>query len=572
MKNHSDYWRKHFLQPDTQDLSAEEATEKKLEQCIKDVSRIVDMYDEGISIGYKTPKNPANDVKNKTIYLDPEIALSDQDQGQKVDIFAGELLLNSALRKINEGKETDYSAHVAIASKQDISSVQRAASLLYLSMEADAACSYIKEETPGLIEYAKKRAESYSSSEVSEFLEETFKQDEVSGDDLFCAIMHEFDTFSTMPLEYGKHTATVNAITDLVREKFATSEQRLKAAKHIAQKYVTNVSQEMLEQILTTGEMFGMQAGGTEKLESKSSIAQKQAVNKVNNKLDIISSPKIVLTENVKLSLGDEEAQTIYDELSLIVQPIADSIRDSLEILNHKQNMWDEYSLKSGDLDDGGLHKILEGTDNLFYKVEELPKQNIQVCLLIDESGSMGCGTGNGDSRFVVAQKLAIAFANAVKEINGVDLFIYGHAGPQPKCTIYKYLTPDTPESNYNRLSHIYARLHNYDGFAIQEVSEDLLAYDKEYAKRLMFVISDGEPSVTNYSGQQALEHVKGVISSVKEYGLDVYAIGVDEEFPQDDGAYMYGEGRFIALNDFDLHHTANIIASFLEEICKQVM
>ena len=611
--HHSDYWRDHY---DTLQEKPEGLSEEKylINKCIHEVARIANAFDSSIELGYKTPENAVNVLNKNQVLLDPALAISDKDSGAKVDVFSGEILLGTAIRKQNAKTKQDYSRHLHQAFDDKSSQVDRATSLLYLAMEADAACEYIKDNAPGFVGYAHSRADYYVSSEGSAFLQEQFADGIPNSSYKFAALIREFDTFGSNPLNYGKFNASAKSILEQVRS-LPNSEMRLKAAKQISAKYLANtgggksikgnnsplgsdliesykdsLDMDLMEEMLSSASMLGKPAESSALISNDGSCLGSLKPKPIYDILKeqifdgLVESPKIKVIDDLDNSQIDEYADVLYLETKNEVSSISSSIEESLEILNHDSKSWNEYALRRGDLDEGALHKLSEDSDNVFYKVENMPKIKIQISLLIDESGSMCCFSSEDPkidisktkifgetylSRIGVAQKLAVAFQEGTKNISGADLFVYGHAGPEPTCHVYRYTNPNTVESDFSRLSYITDRLHNYDGFAILKSGEDMLESEIEYNRRIMFVLSDGEPSVANYNGVESQKHIKSVVKYLNDEGIEVYVIGIDDAFPSDAANDMYGEGNYVILPEFDLSKVATIISSFLEEVCR---
>jgi nitric oxide reductase activation protein len=353
---------------------------------------------------------------------------------------------------------------------------------------------------------------------------------------------------------------------------------------------------EMLAEMLSSADMLGKQDDadqmpdgddgnsndGFNKPQNPSKILQEKLFD---GKVDKIP---VRLETNVSNGLSPHQARKLYEYDCQDVREVSEAIEEALEILNRPETCWDEYSLRNGEIDEGGLHKLIDDSDDVFYRVETLPKMRVQVSLVLDESGSMACyvsdeednikqddaltklhGSGCVLRRDGVARKLATAFAEGTKNIDGVSLSIYGHAGPHPVCRVYEYVNERTDESQFHRIAHITNRLHNYDGYAILTAGERMLVDDGDYDRRIMFIISDGEPSVSSYTGEEAQKHITSVVRYLNECGVETYTIGVDNAFPPGRGQEMYGENRVVILPNFDLSEVSAIISAFLEEISR---
>lgn len=182
----------------------------------------------------------------------------------------------------------------------------------------------------------------------------------------------------------------------------------------------------------------------------------------------------------------------------------------------------EEFGLRSGDLDDGGLHKLSYDSENIWSKKTLTRLPDVAVGLLIDQSGSMS------GPKIVAARDLCISMAEALKRIAGVRLYIYGHTANQQGQTdmaIFEHYHPDHGGKTTN-LGLIQAYSNNYDGFALKEAARFV---SKDPAKRkYMFVIADGFPSGTGYGGDPAQKHVASVVKFLKDrWHIQTYAFGV---------------------------------------------
>ena len=183
----------------------------------------------------------------------------------------------------------------------------------------------------------------------------------------------------------------------------------------------------------------------------------------------------------------------------------------------------DRFGLRSGDLDEGSLHKLNYDSEHIWTKkfVSKLP--DVAVGILVDQSGSMH------GSKIKDARTLCIILAEALKQITGVRLYIYGHTANEvgsTDLTVFEHHTP-TDKDIYN-LGGISAHSNNYDGFAIKEIARRLNADPAK--QKYLFVLSDGYPAGRGYGGDSSRKHVKSVCKYVRErlkIGLYAFAIGV---------------------------------------------
>ena len=167
------------------------------------------------------------------------------------------------------------------------------------------------------------------------------------------------------------------------------------------------------------------------------------------------------------------------------------------------------YGGRTGILDSNKLVEAIQGAPNVYYNKFQRKTSQLDICILIDESGSM-CH----DERITMAKRAAILLNEACKRINNCNLYIYGHSGDDKvdlttDIYCYKDTTVDKPYS----LGTIHARAQNRDGEAIRQVCKKVRKQTQNQV--LLFVLSDGNPEAhgtyenSNFGIQDTKEAVK---------------------------------------------------------------
>lgn len=175
-------------------------------------------------------------------------------------------------------------------------------------------------------------------------------------------------------------------------------------------------------------------------------------------------------------------------------------------------------SQRRGKLDKGKL-AVANSTDRIYKKVFLDSAQDVSICLLVDESGSMS-GAG-----IAAARSLACLFAEAFLDSKSVDLHIYGHTAQEGESDfdghviLRKYPTKTS-------ISAIKARVQNIDGIAIHSAATDFLKVAKGEHK-IMIVLSDGNPSAYGYSGSRAVNHTKKCVDLVEKMGIQPMQVAI---------------------------------------------
>ena len=178
---------------------------------------------------------------------------------------------------------------------------------------------------------------------------------------------------------------------------------------------------------------------------------------------------------------------------------------------------------KRGKLDKRMLHRIPSGRMDLFKAEIVKEDKPLDICLLVDESGSMGSYC------MQYAREAAISIKEAMSDNESLNLWVYGHSADEHKrgdTEMIEYWSPsmrDRPMA----MGGMKARYENRDGNAIiasaQRVGNET---DQPKGKKLMIVLSDGAPSADGYRGKLAYEHVRKCVKNIESKGWDVIQLG----------------------------------------------
>ena len=178
---------------------------------------------------------------------------------------------------------------------------------------------------------------------------------------------------------------------------------------------------------------------------------------------------------------------------------------------------------KKGRLNKRQLHKIPQDRNDLFkIKIVQDDKQ-LDVCLLVDESGSMG------HHYMGHARQSCIAVKEALQGNDKLNLWVFGHTADQNErgaTEMYEYASPymkDRPLA----CGAMRARYENRDGTAILSSAERVKSQsDHPWADKLMIIFSDGAPSADGYRGNSAHKHTAKMVKKVEGLGFAVIQVG----------------------------------------------
>jgi hypothetical protein len=237
---------------------------------------------------------------------------------------------------------------------------------------------------------------------------------------------------------------------------------------------------------------------------------------------DTNARPKLRVTH--KSQKAHPYTQRIAAEVIKRSRGAIDKIRNALQFQNNKRT-GEVYGTLSGDLDEGSLHKLRYDSEHIWSQKTITKLPDVAVGILVDQSGSMS------GPKIEQAREMCILLAEAVKRVKGVHLHIYGHTanrGGREDLELFEHFSSvnSAESANLGHLGDIAAFSNNYDGYAIKETAKLL---NQDPAKRkYLFVIADGLPHGSGYSGEDARKHVTSVCTFVRSrLKIPTYAFAV---------------------------------------------
>ena len=220
----------------------------------------------------------------------------------------------------------------------------------------------------------------------------------------------------------------------------------------------------------------------------------------------------------------DEELETQYHDICGPLLAISKQLQRSLtQKLKDQQMGGKQTGLVVGRRMDA--HALCRNDGKVFYK-NHLPNEIPRLCvgLVLDESGSMGCG-----DRSTYARAAAVILYDFCQSLN-IPIMVYGHSTSRGRgVDLYSYAEFDAIDScDKYRLMDISARGSNRDGAAIRFVADQLSRRSEEI--RLLILVSDGQPSDTGYSGTAAEEDLRGIKQEYNRRGILFVAAAIGDD------------------------------------------
>lgn len=196
------------------------------------------------------------------------------------------------------------------------------------------------------------------------------------------------------------------------------------------------------------------------------------------------------------------------------------------QVMNVEKNTTiNVYGCRQGLLDTTKIAEAIQEVPQVYYRTGQVKTSKVSIAVLVDESGSMW------DRKESVAREAAILLNEAFGNLQGVDLYIYGHTADS---TDNKYGDKSTDiriykEPGFNNayaLTDIQARYENRDGVAILETAKRIRKFTSTPC--IMFVISDGQPSARGYRDSVGIKDTKEKVKIVEKMGFEVIQVTID--------------------------------------------
>lgn len=204
----------------------------------------------------------------------------------------------------------------------------------------------------------------------------------------------------------------------------------------------------------------------------------------------------------------------------------------------------DQEELRRATSGEYNIHRGTIGcTAKIFDKKKDPGKtKDVAVCLCVDQSGSMYC-----EDRMEQARKAAIVLAESLTKLK-VPYYIMGFSADGAGYDVIHnhFVTWDNRKKDRETLAGMSPDGNNFDGYSIRYAAK-LLSQRRE-SKKLLFVVSDGEPACCAYSRSDGIADTVNAIKDARRVGT-VFGIAVGSGCDQSVLQSMYGRD-FIAVTD----------------------
>jgi len=190
-------------------------------------------------------------------------------------------------------------------------------------------------------------------------------------------------------------------------------------------------------------------------------------------------------------------------------------------------------SLRMGKIDISKIAEVPAGNVAVYQReMEEMSTRPFSVCILMDESGSMGGWYDNkhenspGPCKYTAMHRLIKSLYVAFSQLLPPDkMFIYGHSGGSTP-EIYTYHDPFNPNFIFT-VGNMKTRRcrQNYDGPVIEAVHQKVREFTDD--RVIFLVLSDGAPAGEGYGGHQDIQDLKRVVEKARRDEFVTVGIGI---------------------------------------------
>ena len=520
-----------------------------------------------------TNMNVVSEDNTRDIYLSPDNLVTDNEVSEEVlDAMTGKVYLASTLRDTVDPSEYKRANN---ARKSDSSSNKNAVKI-WESLETSIARSKVLEDWAGFSPYIAGDAERSSASkkEVQDYINASEKNPSANAASLAISwnILNSHDPVDVPDVYLPCMEAAASFM-----ENEIPADKRFGGCVDLANKIHSILKEAGAKEEKAPGDKPGMPGvcDGTllgevvknqtdvelaEQEAEKGSEDDKSSEEKRNpfhcpppDGMDDSGKKYEIIPVNVGAGGRDAYAGILRSHVSEIR-----SIQSSLMFRNTSEKL-NSYGHRTGDIDENNLYKVFMNDDRVMLRTDVQNKKDIAICLLVDESGSMS-------GRIEEARKVAIIIGESLKSVDGIECSIYGHSaqeGSYHGVTIREYYTPR--HRDMSRCMGMAGRSENLDSWAIMHTANLFYRDYSECDRKIMFVISDGQPAGGGYGGSPAYKHMRSVSAACEKKGVEVYGVGIENAYGNEIGVRMYGENRFVVLKD--IKSSLGIMTRFIRQV-----
>ncbi len=237
-----------------------------------------------------------------------------------------------------------------------------------------------------------------------------------------------------------------------------------------------------------------------------------------------------------------------YDALKKANEKIIKQLIEEIRVALETKKSYDIRGLNRGRLSASSLYKLAIPDPNVFAKKKapgNIPE--LALCLMMDLSGSMDSVQpikGGAIRRIEAAQNAACVISETCHDLKIAHKIIGFNARSQTNI-VYHYNIVDWEEADSSRISSVYPKHFNRDGYSIRMGAQELLNRREE--RKLLLVLSDGIPRVSGtYPNSVGVVDTREAAIEIKKQGIEVISLFFGDPDQIKTFRYMYSNPVFV--------------------------
>jgi len=221
-------------------------------------------------------------------------------------------------------------------------------------------------------------------------------------------------------------------------------------------------------------------------------------------------------------AIPSDSHSMVYHDDSMVMKKQTAKLKRKIDLYGGTQKLTIRNQ-KRGRIDKRMLHRIPMGRVDLFKNTMIKTDNPLDVCILVDESGSMGGWTMRE------ARRAAISMKEALSDNEKLNLWVFGHTADRNgkgETEMTEYWSP-TMKDRPLAMGGMRAKYENRDGTAIVASADRVKSQaPTPNTNKLMIIFSDGDPSADRYRGKEAYDHTASCVKHVEARGWNVIQVG----------------------------------------------
>lgn len=359
------------------------------------------------------------------------------------------------------------------------------------------------------------RDSSNDSLENVEASENAFEDEQVSDENDFLDNEGEASNEATKPDEESSETKEV---TDEMMDSVGESENQ---KGEIAQREIIEQEKRNLEQQIRKAEkdeLFPKKDGSGKKSKGSKNLADPSVLTNIHNGTDTTLFPyERVETTGVYDWVYDENEKALNKE----AKKFSSKLR---ELLMYRAKTHRVHARDEGSIDSMNLYRI--STDRkIFQKKIDGQETKVRFKILVDCSGSMS------GRRMHEAIKACYLLATSLQKLK-IPFSIVGHSADGRHVKMIEYIDFEhcRKKESLMKLRSMKAYDTSRDGLTIFHASVDLIRHSKKDEKKVLIVISDGNPHGWDNYHEKFKTDITSMWSYFEEkYDVQTIGIGIGE-------------------------------------------